>query len=365
LSNGGQAIFNGLANAASAGANFSAGTLGGGYGYSGATPSSGGTEMTMASVPSYVVAGVLLHNTARSSYAWVDTVTTGTAKLTQPMTAASLTGTSALPAPAVDNDWVAGDTIAALQPLSVNMKWWSPYGGDLSSGGQPTGGYIIGVQIADSSGSGTALFAFHSRSAVGVVSLCYVAPRLDISVLSGRASALYILGSYAAAQVLTVSGPDVFLYGGVDKTGIATNSTVIAISGNNVVHTGLTANNSYVSLAGLFSDSGAWSIQHSQLIGSNPSGTTVSAWGSFGINLYGSSSYMFNASGSVATTGLLTNGTLEFQSTGSPVTTGCVFNSGTLVYTSCATTITPANIDSNGAIQSMFTGAFYSNGIPL
>ena len=65
-------------------------------------------------VPGYVVAGVLLENVTRSSYAFVDSVTGGVASLSQPQTAASILQTAIVPAPVVDNDWAPGDTIAAI-----------------------------------------------------------------------------------------------------------------------------------------------------------------------------------------------------------------------------------------------------------
>ena len=63
--------------------------------------------------------GELVVNTTRGSSAVIDALAAGTATLTQPMTNASLTTVTALPAPAADNGWAMGDSVTVYRRSQV------------------------------------------------------------------------------------------------------------------------------------------------------------------------------------------------------------------------------------------------------
>lgn len=352
LSNGSQAVITALGAATNTGAAFSAGALGGGFGYSGAAPSAGGTPMTIASVPVYVVAGTLLHNTTRNSYAFVDSVAGGTAKVTQPHTAASTTTTTTLPAPAVDNDWAAGDNIQPLTLLSLNVKRWAPVGGDLTAGNQPCAGWIIGASIADSSGTGSAEYPFVSTSAVQVLSLCNVNPRIAISNSEGRTVGCQLISCYAASFVNQFGGAVPQIYGGVVKSGINVYSGLLSFNNNAVIHGSTLLNNGpstlIIQAGGAFSDGSVTAILGCSI------GATGIFWGSYSVTLDPGATY-WNVTGSTfAAKALLTTGALSLGAN----TSGYAASS-TGFYGPFP--ITPSTLDGYNGLQDPLTGAKFFN----
>ena len=212
------------------------GTPTGGYGYAGAAPSAGGTMMTISGMPGYVVTKTLLNDTTRASYAFVDNG--GTGAVQQPQTAASLTATNVLPNPIVDNDWAAGDTVQPYTMPLVNLKKWSPVGGDLAAGSAPTMGIVIGARIYDASGgTGTSEYPHETKSASNALSLCQVDTRLHMATLSGRGSGGTVMGTTVVGQTFINSGVHSFIGGGFaggiqDFAGFGTYSENVVLHGN-------------------------------------------------------------------------------------------------------------------------------------
>lgn len=207
LSGGGHFVLNGVTAWVAAGANFTlSATPTGGYGFSGAAVSAGGTAMTITSVPAYVAVGQVLQNTTRTSYARVLTVAGGTATLSQPFTVASVTQTTAIPSPVVDNDWASGDTISVWNLPNINLESFSPRGGDLSAGAVPSAGWLIGVSVSDSSGTGASVLLARGRTAIITFSECHFACRLHLSTDGGRGNSSYFIGCTFAQAVLSQSG---------------------------------------------------------------------------------------------------------------------------------------------------------------
>jgi hypothetical protein len=349
LSGGGQAIFTGFAALTSPGATFASGNLSGGFGYSGATPTAGGTPMVIAGVPSYVVAKTLLYNSARTSYAFVDSVLSTNATMQQPQTSASTTTTTAIPSPAVDNDWVAGDTITPYTLPLVNMKRWSPVGSDLTSGGQPTSGWVLFTRIYDPSGATTSAYNFFTQSAINVLSIDQIDTRLDFSILGGRSSSSYAIGCTVQGQLLGV------IYGfGIYGGGYATGAQLSGAGGETITNNALIHGSVVVSslalVGNVFAD-GTWSVF--------PGGTvdaTAIFFGSYNVTVDPGATYWNNTGSTFALKALLTTGTLKLGT----ATTGSSYNPGTGIWTS-AVSITPANIDTNSGLQDPISGARFTD----
>jgi len=347
VSGGGQVIFDATLAIAAAGAAFSAGALGGGFGSAGATPTAGGTQMTMAAVPGYVAAKVLLHNTTRGSYAMVDSVAGGNAALTQPQTAASLTTTTATPAVVVDNDWVAGDNIAPLTLASFNIKTWGINGGDLTVGGQPCAAWILFATIADASGTaGNSGFGLVG-SGQQVLSCCVVLSRLYSSGQYGRGQICYALGCWLTNEENTGYGFN--MYGGVLMTAGGGDNGVVEFTNNAVVHGQLLLAGSCFVFAGggLFSDA-VITLEDALMSAAGP------VWGSYSVVLRAASTWWNSSAGTFANTALLTNGTIQL---GNSTTSGFAFVSGAVV----AVPLTAANMDLYGGLFSYNGDCHFSN----
>jgi hypothetical protein len=340
ISGGGQAIITGQPGWVAAGANFTAGALGGGFGYVGATPSAGGTAMTMATVPTYVVKGVLLFNSTRNSYAFVDAKSGTTATLTQPQTSASLLQTATAPVPVVDNDWVAGDLITPWVLPSINLKRWSPKGGDATASNMLTAGYVFGVSVADPSGTGASLYIFENHSANNVMALDLFPARVHAWSVGGRGNGQYLNGCLIETAAVGTSQALRF-YGGSVTSYTADGGTSL-LSNNTLLHgTTLVIGQTQVGPASVFSD-GVVSIQATTFV------AAATFWGSYAVNLVAGNSSYANLTGSTfAASALLTTGALTIGSASTACTSPV---SGTFV--------------ANGATQVGVTGAFATNAFP-
>ena len=351
LSGGGQAILNCFSGLASAGASFLCGALSGGFGYAGATPSAGGSPMTIAGVPSYVVAKVLLYNSARSSYAFVDSVAGGNATMQQPQTSASITTTTAIPAPAVDNDWVADDTIEAFTCPLLNLKRWSPVGSDLTSGAQPCSGWVLFARIYDPSGSAASAFNFFNQAAINVLSCCQVDTRLDLSILGGRSSSSFVIGCTVAGQVVGVIYGAGLFGGGMAAGAQMSGAGGMLFSNNVLLHGSVT-----VTTLLEISTGGAYA---SGSIGVFP-GASVDCigtfWGAYSVTVEPGGIYWNNTGSTFAAKALLTSGTLALGTQN----TGTSYTPGTGLWVS-GISLTSANIDANSGLQDPLTGARFCN----
>ena len=351
LSGGGQAILNCFSGLASAGASFLCGALSGGFGYAGATPSAGGSPMTIAGVPSSVVAKVLLYNSARSSYAFVDSVAGGNATMQQPQTSASITTTTAIPAPAVDNDWVADDTIEAFTCPLLNLKRWSPVGSDLTSGAQPCSGWVLFARIYDPSGSAASAFNFFNQAAINVLSCCQVDTRLDLSILGGRSSSSFVIGCTVAGQVVGVIYGAGLFGGGMAAGAQMSGAGGMLFSNNVLLHGSVT-----VTTLLEISTGGAYA---SGSIGVFP-GASVDCigtfWGAYSVTVEPGGIYWNNTGSTFEAKALLTSGTLALGTQN----TGTSYTPGTGLWVS-GISLTSANIDANSGLQDPLTGARFCN----
>jgi hypothetical protein len=341
---------------ASAGADFGAGALSGGYGYAGAAASAGGVQMTMAAPPAYVVAGVLLENTARGSYAFVDAITGGNAVLTQPQTKASLRNTATNGVPAVDNDWVAGDNIKAWTCQRTNLLRWSPKGSDRNAATQETGGFVFGAGIEDIAGNGTSGFIFLNQADRGVLSFCRIDSRCQVNSVGGPVGAANVWGCYCAGLMTFVSGNANAMYGGCNKAGTTILGNNTAFANNASLHGQSQSYGAFtvISTPGVFND-GNW----------NQIGGIVNVqgkhWGSYTVTVNAGSTYLNGTGSTFVLQALLTTGALHLGT----ATTGSSYSGGGVMVD--GVNLTPANIDAGGAggvgLQNPKTGARYCNPI--
>jgi hypothetical protein len=143
-----------LGSLSAVGGAFTAGTV---------TPKSIGSPgqlLTIASMPGGTVAGQLIQNTTRgSSIAIVDSISGGTAVLTQPLTSASYTAITAAPVPAEINTWVTGDSLQIYQAPAFNLQVLTINGGDSNLAFTAPTGWVQWITIPDASGTaGTSIF---------------------------------------------------------------------------------------------------------------------------------------------------------------------------------------------------------------
>jgi hypothetical protein len=338
---------------------FASGALTGNYGYAAAAgPAAGGTQLQIAGVPGYVVAGTLLINATRLSECVVQAISGGAAFCSQPQTTASLISTSGTPSATADQDWVAGDTIIAYSPPLLYLKNFRVRGGDVTAGGQLTGAYVFHATIADPSGTAASSIPIINESPTTFAS-CVFAGRVSITAAAGRVSSFgtYLLGCYTPSYVYVPIGPVVVLGGAhqgnwsVDGglVTIGNNANMMAIVGpgfgssvfvgSGTAGTGVYATNTWAT-----GQSGM--LQISSVLWGNPSCEvyptgTVQAYSSF------------------TTQWLTSSGTMKLGS----ATTGTAYNPTTGAWLS-GITIKPANIDAPGAgynpgLQNPSTGARY------
>ena len=357
LSAGAIAYLDCLTYAVAAGANFTLGALSGGYGYAAATPAVGGVQMTAAGVPGYVVAGTLLYNVSLPSYAFVDAVSAGNATLASPLTAASIAApiSGGFPVGA-QQAWVAGNTIKPLTLLSVNLKEWKPVGGDVA-GGTPCAGWIIGANIADSSGTEASDFGWTNTTAINVISLCYL-PKIHAAGLIGRSSGLYILGCSLTNGLTVFAGVTCVVESGIIASGIELSSGAVIVNSFASLHGGNAVLGGSLTLSQVFSDG-------SYLVGSQGgAGAPVGAgivsvniqhFGTYSVTIGPGSAYVNNGASTFTASALLTNGALKFGT----ATTGSAY-AGSGVFVD-GISLTPAHIDTGGTggvgLQDPLTGA--------
>lgn len=350
VAGGSQFILDCRAAWVNAGAAFPAGALGGGFGYAGAVATAGGTPMTMAAVPGYVVANTLLFNSTRQSYAFVDSVAGGTAKLSQPQTLASLLTPTAVPFPSVDNDWAANDSIQPITLPNVNLKRWGAVGGDLTAGIQPCAAWVIGASVADSSGNGNSEYPLQNHCANTVMSLCLFPGRVHASSDQGRGFGLYLLGCVVRTAMPFFGGGQMAVFGGILNVPSALAGTLEFL--NNVIVHGAwgpaTGAQIVVSTGGAFSD-GPLTVQVAAQV---TTGGGVKLWGSFSVVMNANATFLAGAA--FATNALLTNGALSFANDAHNNIGTAVTDSG-VPYGPFL--LTPANLDLYGGLQNLNTGA--------
>jgi hypothetical protein len=345
MSGGGQAILN--VSLIPSGSAFTAGTV------TAKTQGAPGNLLTvvMSAASPAVAKNMLAVNTTRSSQAIVDSISGTTATMQQPQTTASLTPTTGLPAPVEDNTWTTGDTIQLYSLLNVNLKQWSVFGGDLTSGGKPTSSWIFYASINDSSTNDTSQWQNACAAAACVLVNSVVNSRMAVSATGGRGQAHYIVGS-SIVGLSVFATPISETLGGSYANGINWYFGSHGYNNDAIIHGATSCIGAIVDIATAFSDG-------TLTMGSSFLYVTGVMWGSYNVTLYPSGQWVNETGSTFVLKALLTSGTLKFGN----ITTGSKYQ-GSGVWVD-GVTLTPANIDTGGTagvgLTDLLTGARFSD----
>jgi hypothetical protein len=174
-----------------------------------------------------LAAGMTVHNTMRGSSAVIDSISSGVATLTQPIADAGLTTVTANPAFAEDNMWSMGDPVVVMQQPLLNLKVFSPSGGDSTVGYTTPVGWIQDIRIPDITGTpGTSSTVCVPNGCGVMLSRCHLESFLDID------AAAQFFGAYVASSWLN-GGADLIsaqLIGGASNTSLLQFTTLMGAS---------------------------------------------------------------------------------------------------------------------------------------
>ena len=311
---------------------------------------SGGTDLTIATMPAGTTAGMLVFNSTRGGYAFVKSIAAGTATMCQPLNTALCT-TIGVPTLALGTNWQTGDSITVYAiPNLTNLKAWRPTGGDLTAGGAACVGWVQFTQVADSSGAATALYPMVCDCASLVFSCCYIAPRLHMTSFAGRGFGDTLLNCYMAGAVVDFGG-NCEIYGGTVVTTLAFDGESGANIGGNCIVQGATTTQ------GVVQTSGTHFVGNVTVNGGSVMKMTAigGVWGAAGMQVQPAAAFL-NTSGSAWVTAYLATGAMTLNG----ITTGSYFTAATGLW-SAPTTINPTNLDAapgaQGALQDPQTGA--------
>ena len=312
-----------------------------------------GTLLQIASMPAGSAAGMLVCNSTRSnSCAYIDSMSSSTATMQQPVAATGYNLPTGLPNPSENNAWSTGDTLNIYTPILSNLKAWHPTSGDLVSGsGQLSMGFVQFLEIADPSGSGTSSFGVVADG-VNVISMCRVDPRLHVSYFSGRGDGVYIIGSTMMQSIFTFAGAPAFAFGGAAATGITIQQGGgMNVDGDIIIHS-TWALNGFAQVGNAYSNGtvsvGAGGAGGQLKLSLLTSG--VSLWGSGALTMSPQGT-VYLPSGTFAAD-LLLSGAIKLGAS----TTGCAFLGGM----QCGIALTAANMDKYVALSDPETGAKFS-----
>ena len=188
-----------------------------------------GTDMTVASAPAGVTAGMYAFNSTSGSYAFVVSVASSVATMAQPITTAGVTTITIGNDTDLGTNWNTGDTVTWYNvPNLTNLKAWQPVGGDVSSASSCSVGWVQWTQIAESSGLGNSDYGAGSDSCQVVYSDCYTLANISAGNLGPFMSGCYIGGTVSS------SGGQMNIFGGVVGN-VTIYGAYLALSGNAIV----------------------------------------------------------------------------------------------------------------------------------
>ncbi len=273
-----------------------------------------GTRWAVTSMPGGTVANELLQDTTQNTWSVIDSVSVGTATISQPIPN-SVVSTVGIPTFS-QGSMATNDAFTVwAQPLS-NLKAWRVTGGDVGSGGANSAAcsaWVQNLEIADSSNNQTSEYPMVTDAANTTLSNVRVDGRLHYISLNGRVNAGYWINDVVVGVVSTFAG-QLQVGGGILRGGAAFDSQGLTLGNDVVVHGSVSSALSVTMGAGgggVFAD-GTWTF------GGGSQGVLIPSgiWGSF--------SFVVNPNGVVWDTAggwnnLQTSGTLRFGSNA----TGC------------------------------------------
>jgi hypothetical protein len=302
----------------------------------------GGTDLTVASMPAGVTAGMYVLNSTSGSYAFVKSMSGTTATMTQPIAPPSGVGLSA---GAMGTNWVTGDTLTVYNvPNLTNLKAWRPSGSDISATTAGVG-WVQWTQVADPSGVGNSTLEVFNDSAGQNFQGCYFAGIVSISSSGAPVGNVNVFsGCFFAQAVTPLCGPG-FIFGGCILGSFNNRSIGFTLGGNVILSTSSTMSVLFITDA---HNSGGLSILRGGI--ARVSGTL---WGAGGVSVDAMAAYE-NGSGTTFALSLLCTGGNSFGSS----LTGTKYVGGTFTD---GVALTPANMDAFNGLQDPLTGARFCN----
>ena len=196
-------------------------------------------QITPSSPPEGLVVGTILANVTRSSTAMIDAVASGTYTLTQPLDNAGLSPSIAQTF-SEDDEWTSTDTLQAYQPGLLNLKTFSPSGGDADSSTTPPIAAIVGAYIPDVSGTpGSGTLPISSSGISFQMFSSFVSPQMTYD--GWLSTADYVVPSHNELVNCVLSGGGAFrwasLIGG--SSGLTTGYTRLdnaIVDGDTILH---------------------------------------------------------------------------------------------------------------------------------
>jgi hypothetical protein len=265
-----------------------------------------GTLLQVATMPGSAAAGQLVFNSTRGSYAFIDSMSGSTATMQQPIPSTVLAPPTSLPTPSEDNTWTTGDTLATFTCPSCNLKMWRPISGDLTSGGQPSGGWVQFITVADSSGAGTSEYTLAADGINGMAG-CNFPGRVNIAYFGGRGDGAYLFGCTLTGTATILSGMPSSIFGGGYKAGITAQcGGGFNMDGDVIVH-GTSTVNGFMQIGAFYGD-GTLSIGEG-LVTLKAIFEGAFLWGSVAVAVQAGCTFL-NAAGTFAAN-LLTSGALR------------------------------------------------------
>jgi hypothetical protein len=327
-----------------------------------------GNDWKIAAGTCTYVAGQLAFNStiSGSSYAWIDSVSAGTATLTSPQNGSTIaTISNNVNATGASNGtaWTTGggDAIQLSTPPIIYMdKLQSNVGSTLTVPGTSGLTWIQNIEFGDSSGTNKSTIVIYPEGP-WVCTLC----RSDAIV--------YITGdpSASSTQTITANVLQPWFQAGGGMTGtvrvvagaFATtlNSTSIAalqsqIWGDTIFHGLMVMQNGWTQFRDVHILSTA-ETEPGASIALEPGSQAPAVWGAGTLEAIQSSSVV-NRTGSTWALNALVS---AFRLTASASTTGCAPIDGGAGAPPCGIALTAANIDANGSLSDPLSGARFTN----
>jgi hypothetical protein len=313
----------------------------------------GGSLLTIATMPAGTVAGQLVYNTTRNSYAFVDSVVGTTATMQQPLTAAVATtvGSPDCSTASQVDTWATGDTLTVYACSALNLKQWNPRGADVTAGQQISVGWVQFSKIVDTSGLAESTYELTCETGCNVLSFCQIPATLTVSALNvslagpaaGASAGGYIIG--CTIDALYLSGRSPIMIGGGIKLRVFASNAGINFRLCPALHGAVTLQGGWSSIGDTFSDATWLLYENTTLVYEGR------VWGAYTVQLLPGATFENDASTTFALS-LLTAGALKLGSN----TTGSYYvaTSGQWVG---GITISPTTLDTYSGLGDPQIGA--------
>ncbi len=320
-----------------------------------------GTLLQVASMPGGAAAKQLVLNVTRSSYAFIDSMVSTTATMSQPIQATFITTPQALSTASnmEDNTWTTGDHLTLYTCCTLNLKNWRPTGGDQVSAGVTTAcvGWVQFIHIPV--GNNNSTYVLNAYGQPNIMSACQIDGALTLSSESNTKTGAMTIGCDVEGSVGHASGVSGSA-GGIIRTGGVIGhrsffSNDIILHGQWLFRNTACAHGSAIGgTDGVYSD-GTWLLDFGGTVE-----VFTKAWGSFTVTVNPNAAF-HNNSGNTWATSLLTTGTLKLGAS----TTGYVLNTSGVM--TGPFTINSANLDTNSGLVDPITGARFclTTGVPV